>query len=42
MQLAQSTSSLVHSLRKQHTIKVRQPLSRILVPVLNDDFPAAD
>ncbi len=38
MQLAQSTSSLVHSLRKQHTIKVRQPLSRILIPVLSDDF----
>ena len=38
MQLAQSTSSLVHSLRKQHTIKVRQPLSRILIPVLNDAF----
>ena len=38
MQLAQSTSSLVHSLRKQHTLKVRQPLSRILIPVLNDDF----
>ena len=38
MQLAQSTSSLVHSLRKQHTIKVRQPLSRILIPVLNHEF----
>ena len=38
MQLAQSTSSLVHSLRKQHTIKVRQPLSKILIPVLNDGF----
>ena len=38
MQLAQSASSLVHSLRKQHTIKVRQPLSRILVPVLNDEL----
>ena len=38
MQLAQSTSSLVHSLRKQHTLKVRQPLSRILIPVLNHEF----
>ncbi len=38
MQLAQSTSSLVHSLRKQHTLKVRQPLSRILIPVLNDEL----
>ena len=36
MQLAQRASSLVHSLRKQHTLKVRQPLSRILIPVLND------
>ncbi|MEO0331009.1 MAG: class I tRNA ligase family protein, partial [Bacteroidota bacterium] len=38
MQMAQSASSLVHSLRKQHTIKVRQPLSRILIPVLDADF----
>ena len=38
MQLAQRTASLVHSLRKQHTLKVRQPLSRILIPVLNDEF----
>lgn len=35
MNLAQNISSLVHSLRKQHKIKVRQPLSRILVPVLD-------
>ena len=35
MNIAQHTSSLVHSLRKQHKIKVRQPLSKILVPVLN-------
>ncbi len=35
MELAQQVSSLVHSLRKGHKIKVRQPLSRILVPVLN-------
>lgn len=38
MELAQNTSSLVHSLRKQHTIKVRQPLSKILIPVLNEHF----
>nr|WKN38963.1 isoleucine--tRNA ligase [Tunicatimonas sp. TK19036] len=38
MQMAQSASSLVHSLRKQHTIKVRQPLSRILIPVLDATF----
>ncbi len=36
MQLAQDISSLVHSLRKGHRIKVRQPLSRLLIPVLNE------
>lgn len=36
MELAQTISSLVHSLRKGHKIKVRQPLTRILVPVLNE------
>ncbi|RAU84251.1 isoleucine--tRNA ligase [Pontibacter arcticus] len=35
MELAQTISSLVHSLRKKHFIKVRQPLQRILIPVLN-------
>ncbi|MBU1822486.1 MAG: class I tRNA ligase family protein, partial [Bacteroidetes bacterium] len=35
MQLAQDISSLVHSLRKGHKIKVRQPLSKILIPVLS-------
>jgi len=35
MQLAQDISSLVHSLRKKQRIKVRQPLSRILIPILN-------
>ncbi|NJN28237.1 MAG: isoleucine--tRNA ligase [Cyclobacteriaceae bacterium] len=35
MELAQNISSLVHSLRKQHKLKVRQPLSRILIPVLD-------
>lgn len=35
MRLAQNISSLVHSLRKKHMIKVRQPLSKILIPVLN-------
>ena len=33
MELAQQISSLVHSLRKAHKLKVRQPLSRILIPV---------
>ncbi|GHB72009.1 isoleucine--tRNA ligase [Persicitalea jodogahamensis] len=36
MQLAQDISSLVHSLRKGHKIKVRQPLSKILIPVLSE------
>ncbi|GEO04302.1 isoleucine--tRNA ligase [Adhaeribacter aerolatus] len=40
MQLAQTISSLVHSLRKKETIKVRQPLSRILIPILNDKTKA--
>jgi isoleucyl-tRNA synthetase len=35
MQLAQTISSLVHSLRKKHKIKVRQPLTKILVPVMD-------
>jgi isoleucyl-tRNA synthetase len=33
MQMAQRISSMVLSLRKQHRIRVRQPLSRIMVPV---------
>jgi isoleucyl-tRNA synthetase len=36
MTLAQNISSLVHSLRKQHKLKVRQPLSKILIPILDD------
>ncbi|MEX2336198.1 MAG: isoleucine--tRNA ligase [Fulvivirga sp.] len=38
MSLAQNISSLAHSLRKKHKIKVRQPLSKILLPVINDQF----
>ena len=38
MDLAQSISSLVHSLRKTHKIKVRQPLQRILIPVLSENI----
>jgi isoleucyl-tRNA synthetase len=36
MELAQTISSLVHSIRKTHKLKVRQPLSKILIPVLSD------
>lgn len=35
MQLAQDASSLVLSIRKKVNIKVRQPLQKILIPVLN-------
>ncbi|WP_343700219.1 isoleucine--tRNA ligase [Chitinophaga sp.] len=35
MQLAQDVSSLVLSLRKKTNIKVRQPLQKVLIPVLN-------
>lgn len=38
MGLAQKISSLVHSLRKKHNIKVRQPLSKLLIPVLDESF----
>lgn len=38
MQIAQEVSSLVLSLRKKESIKVRQPLQKIMVPVLNDTF----
>jgi isoleucyl-tRNA synthetase len=35
MQLAQDISSLVLSLRKKVNIKVRQPLQKVLIPVIN-------
>jgi len=35
MQLAQDASSLILSLRKKANIKVRQPLLKVLIPVLN-------
>jgi isoleucyl-tRNA synthetase len=35
MQLAQDTCSLVLSLRKKVNIKVRQPLQKVMIPVLN-------
>jgi isoleucyl-tRNA synthetase len=36
MEIAQQLTSLVLSLRKKESIKVRQPLAKILVPVLDD------
>jgi isoleucyl-tRNA synthetase len=36
MELAQNISSLVHSLRKKERLKVRQPLQKILIPVLSE------
>ncbi len=38
MQMAQDISSLVLSLRKKVGINVRQPLSKILLPILNSNF----
>lgn len=38
MDIAQKVSSMVLSLRKKEQIKVRQPLQRIMVPVLDADF----
>ena len=38
MQNAQTISSLVLSLRKKEMIKVRQPLQKIMIPVLNNQF----
>lgn len=38
MQLAQDTCSLVLSLRKKVNIKVRQPLQKVMIPVLNIDM----
>ncbi|MCD0486792.1 isoleucine--tRNA ligase [Pedobacter sp. MC2016-14] len=38
MQLAQNISSMVLSLRKKSSINVRQPLAKILVPVLDPKF----
>jgi len=38
MQMAQDISSLVLSLRKKVGVNVRQPLGRILLPILNKNF----
>ena len=36
MRLAQVISSLTHSIRKKERIKVRQPLTKIMIPVLDE------
>ncbi len=38
MEIAQQVSSMVLSLRKKESIKVRQPLQKIMVPILDDTF----
>lgn len=38
MALAQKASSMILGLRRKEKLKVRQPLSRIMVPVLNPEF----
>ncbi len=40
MKLAQETSSLILSIRKKINIKVRQPLKKVLIPVLNQGMKA--
>lgn len=38
MEIGQKASSMILALRRKEKIKVRQPLARIMVPVLNDHF----
>jgi len=38
MSLAQDLTSMVFSLRKKENIRVRQPLQKMMVPVLNSEF----
>ena len=38
MSLAQNISSLILSLRKKVNIKVRQPLQKVIIPVIDNDF----
>jgi len=40
MQIAQNVSSLVLGLRKKEKIRVRQPLQKIMVPILDEHFAA--
>jgi len=38
MNIAQKVSSMILGLRRKVSIKVRQPLNKIMIPVLNNDF----
>ncbi len=38
MEYAQRVSSLILSLRKKEKMRVRQPLQKVMIPVLNDQF----
>ncbi len=38
MDIAQKVSSMILALRRKVSIKVRQPLNKIMLPVLNEDF----
>lgn len=38
MEIAQKVSSLLLSIRKKENIRVRQPLQKVMIPVLNDTF----
>ncbi|MEM7161015.1 MAG: isoleucine--tRNA ligase [Bacteroidota bacterium] len=38
MDIAQKVSSLVLSLRKKEKLKVRQPLQRVMIPIMDDTF----
>ncbi len=38
MELAQQLSSMILSLRKRNNLRVRQPLNKVMVPVLDDKF----
>lgn len=40
MQQAQTIVSLVHSLRKKHNLKVRQPLTKLIIPVASEAMQA--
>jgi isoleucyl-tRNA synthetase len=37
IELAQDVSSMILSLRKKEQIKVRQPLQKVIIPILNDE-----